>query len=358
MYTASKLDKDVNLGGLDSGYYHSSALSPSDSDHAVRKKRTYKHWSRKPLGSTYYWNTVALEDKYECEGTCKVKFSSAYDAWSSHCQKCGKKHGPNGYTGVEMWSCGTGTCPDAYIHWEPCKKCGVDVPQTFSGIPPMEFSIPEGWDGHEYICQQKVGLLRCTAHAFTCQTPKCPNADNHRSSSSQKSASLSGSSSASAGSSVTVSLSTATAFSKVYWYVAGPGESGLGSNVETDSGGSSSTSASLSYSFPSDASGDYVITAYIYNYSDSSIYQSSHTVSVSGSSSVSSDETPNCQDCTSHCSSPCSCTNSGTCNGTVTDNTPNCSDCTSHCSSPCSCSNSGTCNGTVSTPSPPSTPTL
>lgn len=30
-----------------------------------------------------------------------------------------------------------------------------------------------------------------------------------------------------------------------------------------------------------------------------------------------SDETPNCQDCTSHCSSPCSCTNSGTCNGTV-----------------------------------------
>ena len=39
---------------------------------------------------------------------------------------------------------------------------------------------------------------------------------------------------------------------------------------------------------------------------------------------------------------------------TVTDNTPNCQDCTSHCSSPCSCSNSGTCNGTVSTPPPPS----
>ena len=30
-----------------------------------------------------------------------------------------------------------------------------------------------------------------------------------------------------------------------------------------------------------------------------------------------------------------------------TDNTPNCSSCTSHCSSPCRCSNSGTCNGTV-----------
>ena len=36
-----------------------------------------------------------------------------------------------------------------------------------------------------------------------------------------------------------------------------------------------------------------------------------------------------------------------------TDNTPNCQDCTSHCSSPCSCTNSGTCNGTVTTPPPP-----
>jgi len=36
-----------------------------------------------------------------------------------------------------------------------------------------------------------------------------------------------------------------------------------------------------------------------------------------------------------------------------TDNTPNCSGCTSHCSSPCSCTNSGTCNGTVAAPPPP-----
>ena len=35
------------------------------------------------------------------------------------------------------------------------------------------------------------------------------------------------------------------------------------------------------------------------------------------------------------------------------DNTPNCQDCTSHCSSPCSCTNSGTCNGTVAAPPPP-----
>lgn len=82
---------------------------------------------------------------------------------------------------------------------------------------------------------------------------------------------------------------------------------------------------------------------------------STHSGSGSGSggSTPPTDNTPNCQDCTSHCSSPCSCTNSGTCNGTVTDNTPNCSGCTSHCSSPCSCSDSGTCNGTVAAPPPP-----
>ncbi len=32
----------------------------------------------------------------------------------------------------------------------------------------------------------------------------------------------------------------------------------------------------------------------------------------------------------------------------TSDETPNCSDCTTHCSSPCGCSTSGTCNGTVS----------
>ena len=39
-----------------------------------------------------------------------------------------------------------------------------------------------------------------------------------------------------------------------------------------------------------------------------------------------------------------------------TDNTPNCSDCTSDCSSPCICSNSGTCGGTVSSPPSGSNP--
>ena len=37
-----------------------------------------------------------------------------------------------------------------------------------------------------------------------------------------------------------------------------------------------------------------------------------------------------------------------------TDNTPNCPDCTSDCSSPCGCTNSGTCGGTVTGSQPPS----
>lgn len=111
-------------------------------------------------------------------------------------------------------------------------------------------------------------------------------------SNSSPSATLSGSSSASAGSSVTFELATTTAFSKVYWYVAGPGDSGLGSHIETDTGSSSSTTESFTYTFGSSDSGDYTVTAYIYNYSDSSVYQSSHTVSVSSSSSTTPSPTP------------------------------------------------------------------
>ena len=48
--------------------------------------------------------------------------------------------------------------------------------------------------------------------------------------------------------------------------------------------------------------------------------------------------------CQSHTHSP----GSGSGNNPPTDNTPNCQDCTSDCSSPCSCTNSGTCGGSSS----------
>ena len=261
--------------------------------------------------------------------TCKGTASCGDDYWTCwggtarHKLRTCKKQALGWDSATSSWK--TVTCKIQY------RNCGNRGGRCFSGV---------------------TGVLDNGKHDDT------PPSNSSNTSNSKSGIITSGSSSASAGGSVTVGLATTTAFSSVYWYVAGPGDSGLGSHVETDTGGSSSTTESFTYTFPSDATeGTWTITAYIYNYSDSSTYETSYTVNVSGSRYTVSDNTPNCPDCTSDCSSPCSCTNSGTCGGTVTDNTPNCPDCTSHCSSPCGCSNSGTCNGSVYTPpSTPSTP--
>ena len=84
---------------------------------------------------------------------------------------------------------------------------------------------------------------------------------------------------ASAGSTHTASISVPSGFNYVYWYIKSPSQSRLGTNVETDSGYGTSTSASFTWSVPSDASGEYVITAYTY-LSDNSIVQPSYTVTV------------------------------------------------------------------------------
>ena len=128
VYTASQLDYAVNTSGIDSGYYHSSAQSPSGSSHSVSLKRAYKHWSKKPLISQYYWNTYDLEEKYECKGECTVKFGSAYDAWDSHRVVCGinrETFSSGGKTDIDdsiapcrtaYYTCERSTCPDARYH--------------------------------------------------------------------------------------------------------------------------------------------------------------------------------------------------------------------------------------------------
>ena len=77
----------------------------------------------------------------------------------------------------------------------------------------------------------------------------------------------------------------------MYWYVRAPNESGLGTNVETDTGNSTTTTASLTYTFPSSASDDYVITAYVYP-QEGDVYQLSYTVSVSSGNSPDPDPNP------------------------------------------------------------------
>ena len=130
----------------------------------------------------------------------------------------------------------------------------------------------------------------------------CPNASNHSSSSAAASLSPSDSNyAASAGSTHTASLSLPSVYSSIYWYVKSPSESGLGTSVQYVSGDGSSTSATFSYTFPSDASGDYVITAYTY-LSDWSVVQPSYTVTVGSNPTPQTPEpsTPSYHACGSH----------------------------------------------------------
>ncbi|MDE0020861.1 MAG: hypothetical protein OXT69_05725 [Candidatus Poribacteria bacterium] len=90
-----------------------------------------------------------------------------------------------------------------------------------------------------------------------------------------------GSYTASAGGTHEVNLVADGPYSQVYWYVKAPGDTGYGTQVEIDNGDGAASDASLSYTFPSDASGEYTITAYIYR-SDLSVYEESYTVTIAG----------------------------------------------------------------------------
>ncbi len=95
------------------------------------------------------------------------------------------------------------------------------------------------------------------------------------------------------GDSATLSLVTSESYYWVDWYVKAPWESGdRGTHQEGTHGDGTSTTTSLNYTFPSGImhTGDFLITAVIYRYSDMSMYEETYTVPV--------DMTPNCDDCT------------------------------------------------------------
>ena len=109
----------------------------------------------------------------------------------------------------------------------------------------------------------------------------CPNASSHPGGS-QPSASLSPSNNsytATAGGTHTATLSVPSGWREIYWYLKSPSQSGLGTSVSNVSGNGSSTTALHTYSFPSGATGDYVLTAYT-TMSDNSVVQPSYTVTV------------------------------------------------------------------------------
>ncbi len=98
---------------------------------------------------------------------------------------------------------------------------------------------------------------------------------------------------ASPGDSHTANYSISAPYSSVYWYVRSPAGNGLGVNVEIDPGDGSLRTADMTYTFPtgtSDASGDYVITAYVYAGDATTIYEDSYTVTVSSSSGTPPEE--------------------------------------------------------------------
>ncbi len=134
---------------------------------------------------------------------------------------------------------------------------------------------------------------RCNAIFRECTGTKCAyeNDQPHTDNWSPKTAGLSPSDSsytAKPGDTVEANLVADGPYSQVYWYVRGPGETGYGTEVEIDTGDGSTAEASLSYTLPSDAAGEYTITAYIYR-SDQSVYEESYTVTVSNAGLSSSD---------------------------------------------------------------------
>ena len=239
-----------------------------------------------------------------------MTFRSTYSACKTHRKKCGPDDTEYVYDLVSPTVMGGGNAYAAILAvqkeldrrsvdvgcgevWYTCDSDAADqAADHLIRKCVKQVKVVSDFDGQTYYHTCPDSFRRCMGHTrkhtTSKQTEHSDVADiSDTSNKVSPSASLSGSSSASAGGSVTIGLSTTTAFSKVYWYVAGPGDSSLGTNVETDTGGSSSTTESFTYTIPSSASsGDtYTVTAYIYNYSDNSIYQESYSVSVSGSSS-------------------------------------------------------------------------
>ncbi len=244
--------------------HHGSSSSPSDRAHEVDS-----------------FTKVALDEglpSFSCpDGSCGLTWNFPSSAREAHYVKCGTKDDP-----YDRWLKGCRvvyyTCNTNDVARHKPNDCGLEKWVRKNGV----------WS--KSAC---TGDYRnCTQHVHphatvlgTNQISMCGPASS--SSSANKSGSISpssGSSSASAGSSYTVDLTTSTPFSSVYWYIKRTGTSGLGSSIETDNGGSSSYSASMTYTFGSSDSGDYIITAYIYDYSDNSTYQVEHTVNVSDSS--------------------------------------------------------------------------
>ena len=233
--------------------------SPSESNHSWNNRKTYQYNDDLP--------------EFSCFGGCGTTMSTPGRAETLHQLLCGPTLLTTG-CGEKYYSCP----PDYSIpDWHRVFNCTNYNKVIKNGEWVKEFCKTPFQFCANSSCSKRLGTGIRGEHSHS----------DPSSTANSKSGSISpdsGSSYASAGSSYTVDLTTSTPFSSVYWYIKRTGTSGLGSSIETDNGGSSSYSASMTYTFGSSDSGDYIITAYIYDYSDNSTYQVEHTVNVSDSS--------------------------------------------------------------------------
>ncbi|RKU09395.1 hypothetical protein C6501_15380 [Candidatus Poribacteria bacterium] len=73
------IDALVNMQNQTRSWYHATE-TPSSNEHSITRRTDLSHWKVKP----------DLPGKYECEGSCTVKYRTPQEAYSTHLSICGQ----------------------------------------------------------------------------------------------------------------------------------------------------------------------------------------------------------------------------------------------------------------------------
>ena len=263
---------------------------------------TKRTWGWKLIAHTENYTGDSIDSSFRVtvNDIVTIRDGNKQDPACVECENCGEfvHHKDDHFLGLcpldpnvkgcgeKRWSCET----SKQLAWHQVRDCynSVTLPLPLVGgptefcpkkfrhckNPSCDFRI-KGERGHSDGTQSNPpsGVANLTAESHLIDDPPSTSTATLTSSD--------GSNTATAGSSFTVNVSVSSGWTSIYWYMKSPSQSGIGTSVSnvSDSTGNSTT-GSYTYSFPSGASGDYVLTAYI-TLSDFTIVQPSCTVSVS-----------------------------------------------------------------------------
>ena len=170
-------------------------------------------------------------------------------------------------------------CPE--VCWNNTSSCMMRPSYLTENGNNVEINIGASPSSYHYIDYDLADPVKTPQEEYT--PPKKKSKASPQTGITSSLSASSGVYTAAPGDSHTANFSTGSVYSSVYWYVKSPSDtSSLGTTIEIDQGDGSLTTASFTYTFPSDVSGDYKITAYVYD-SSSSVYEESYTVTVSSS---------------------------------------------------------------------------